>query len=187
MIPIAFVDDYQPIRSLIINLMNQHFPDIYQFYEYENGKVFTERFPTENYTPAIVLMDLSMPEMNGYDTTAWIKEKCPTIPVLIFSDINRPDSLCLFVRCGADGYICKQEVSEKNKLNFKLLSDPDRKTVKEYGAWGPKKFLGRDFFGISRNTYIINPDGMIVKEYLGVNPKTHAAQIIADLKKLQAA
>ena len=120
MIPIAFVDDYQPIRSLIINLMNQHFPDIYQFYEYENGKVFTERFPTENYTPAIVLMDLSMPEMNGYDTTAWIKEKFPTIPVLIFSDINRPDSLCLFVRCGADGYICKQEVSEKNKLNLAI-------------------------------------------------------------------
>ncbi len=80
-----------------------------------------------------------------------------------------------------------KKFAEKNKLNFKLLSDPDRKTVKEYGAWGPKKFLGRDFFGISRNTYIINPDGMIVKEYLGVNPKTHAAQIIADLKKLQAA
>jgi peroxiredoxin Q/BCP len=75
----------------------------------------------------------------------------------------------------------------KNKLNFKLLSDPEKKAIKAYGAWGPKKFLGRDYFGISRNTYVINPDGMIVKEYLGVNPKTHAGQIIADLKKLQAA
>lgn len=79
-----------------------------------------------------------------------------------------------------------KKFADKNKLNFKLLSDPDKTTIKAYGAWGPKKFLGRDFFGISRNTYIINPNGMIVKEYLGVNPKTHAGQIITDLKKFQA-
>jgi len=84
-----------------------------------------------------------------------------------------------------DSVASHKKFAEKNKLNFKLLSDHDRKTIRAYGSWGPKKFLGREFFGISRNTYIIDPEGMIVKEYIGVNPKTHAAQIIADLKELQ--
>ncbi len=117
MISIAFIDDYHPLRSSIIKLMNYEYPNTYQFHEYENGKDFTIRFPLENYIPAIVLMDLSMPEMNGYDATAWIKEKYPTIPVLIFSDIDEPSSLCLFVRCGADGYISKQDVSKNDNLN----------------------------------------------------------------------
>jgi len=84
-----------------------------------------------------------------------------------------------------DSVSSHKKFTKKNKLNFKLLSDPKRATIKAYGSWGPKKFLGHEFFGISRNTYIIDPNGMIVKEYIGVNPKTHVAQIVADLKQLQ--
>jgi peroxiredoxin Q/BCP len=54
----------------------------------------------------------------------------------------------------------------------------------DYGAWGPKKFMGKEYIGVHRNSYLINPEGQIVKEYIGVNPKKHAAQIIADLKSL---
>lgn len=74
---------------------------------------------------------------------------------------------------------------KKHNLNFTVLSDPDHKVIEAYGSWGEKRFMGRVFLGIKRDTYIINPDGMIVKEYKGVNPAKHASEIIADLQELQ--
>ncbi len=78
-----------------------------------------------------------------------------------------------------------KKFADKHELNFTLLSDPEHTTIEAFGAWGPKKFMGREFLGIKRNTYIINPDGQIVKEYENVQPKTHVAEIIRDLKALQ--
>jgi len=79
-----------------------------------------------------------------------------------------------------------KKFADKHNLNFTLLSDESHEVIEAYGAWGPKKFMGREYVGISRNTYIIDPEGKIVKEYIGVNPKKHAAEIINDLKKLQS-
>lgn len=76
--------------------------------------------------------------------------------------------------------------ASKHSLNFTLLSDPDHSIIEAYGSWGPKKFMGREFMGTHRDTYIINPDGYIVQEYKSVNPKSHASQIIDDLKALQS-
>lgn len=75
--------------------------------------------------------------------------------------------------------------AEKHNLNFTLLSDEGHEMIEAYGSWGMKKFMGREYEGIKRNTYIINPDGEIVKEYEGVNPAKHAAEIINDLTDLQ--
>lgn len=75
--------------------------------------------------------------------------------------------------------------AEKHKLNFTLLSDESHEMIEAYDSWGIKKFMGREYEGIKRNTYIINPNGMIVKEYEGVNPAKHAAEIIKDLQSLQ--
>ena len=72
-------------------------------------------------------------------------------------------------------------------LNFTLLSDTEHKTIEAYDSWKPKKFMGREYMGTERNTFIISPDGKIAKEYRGVDPKAHAVQIISDLKKLQMA
>ena len=74
---------------------------------------------------------------------------------------------------------------EKNQLNFTLLSDPTHATIEAYDSWKPKKFMGREYLGTERNTFIITPDGKIAKSYIGVDPKTHAAQIITDLQELQ--
>lgn len=79
-----------------------------------------------------------------------------------------------------------KKFSEKYHLNFTILSDPDHKVIEAYDSWKPKKFMGKDYIGTQRNTFIISPDGQIVKEYRGVNPKEHAAEIIKDLKELQA-
>lgn len=85
-----------------------------------------------------------------------------------------------------DSVASHKKFAEKHNLSFTLLSDPEHTTIEEYGAWGPRKFMGREFMGTHRNTYIINPAGEIVKTYEGVDPKKHAAQIIADLQQLQA-
>ena len=69
----------------------------------------------------------------------------------------------------------------KHKLNFTLLSDPSGKTIEAYGAWGPKMF-GK--LGIQRKTFIINPEGEIVKAYGRVTPLGHGEQVVAELKTL---
>jgi len=78
-----------------------------------------------------------------------------------------------------------KQFASKNHLNFTLLSDPDHKVIEAYESWKPLKFMGKEFMGTERNSFIINPEGYIVKEYRGVNPKEHSKQIIDDLKQLQ--
>ncbi len=83
-----------------------------------------------------------------------------------------------------DSVSSHKRFATRHNLNFKLLSDPDHIAQEAYGAWGLKKFMGREFYGTLRNTYVINPEGYIVKEYLGIDPKQHAMDIISDLKEL---
>ncbi len=85
-----------------------------------------------------------------------------------------------------DSVASHRKFADKHKLTFTLLSDPDHTTIEAYGAWGPRKFMGREYLGTHRNTYIINPEGNIVKTYEGVNPKSHAVELIQDLRALQA-
>lgn len=73
---------------------------------------------------------------------------------------------------------------EKYTLNFTLLSDPDAIAINAYDAWG-KKMFGKE--GILRKTFIINPDGQVVKVYGRVTPLGHGQQIIDELKSLQSA
>lgn len=72
----------------------------------------------------------------------------------------------------------------KYSLNFTLLSDPSGETLNAYGAWG-KKMFGKE--GTLRKTFIINPDGQVVKVYGRVTPLGHGEQLVNDLKTLQAA
>lgn len=76
--------------------------------------------------------------------------------------------------------------AEKFNLNFSLLSDPNHQTIDAYGAWGLKKFMGREFEGIIRKTFIISPASEIAKEYPKVTPKDHADEILRDLAGLMA-
>lgn len=74
-----------------------------------------------------------------------------------------------------------KKFADKFHLTFPLLSDPQATTIKDYNAWGEKKFMGRTFEGILRNTYLINPQGEIEKTYEKVNPLTHASDILKDI------
>lgn len=75
-----------------------------------------------------------------------------------------------------------EKFKAKYNLNFTLLSDPDAKAMEAYGAWG-KKMFGKE--GVLRKTFIIDPQGQVVKIYGRVTPDGHGEQIVADLKKLQ--
>jgi len=70
----------------------------------------------------------------------------------------------------------------KYNLNFTLLSDPDKVAMEAYGAWGKGRF-GKE--GVLRKTFIINPEGQVVKVYGRVTPLGHGEQVVADLRRLK--
>lgn len=78
-----------------------------------------------------------------------------------------------------------KKFSEKYDLPFTLLTDEDKKIVKKYGVWGKKKFMGREYMGTLRNSFLIDPKGKIAKIYEKVNPEKHAQEVLEDLKKLK--
>lgn len=84
-----------------------------------------------------------------------------------------------------DSVASHKKFATKYKLNFTLLSDETTDTINDYGAWKKKSMYGKSFMGIQRSTFIIDPEGNIVKEYPKVNPTKHAAEIIEDLRALQ--
>ncbi|MBK5108824.1 MAG: thioredoxin-dependent thiol peroxidase [Anaerolineales bacterium] len=74
----------------------------------------------------------------------------------------------------------------KHDLPFTLLADTEREVLKLYGAWGLKKMYGREYEGVLRTTFLIGADGKIAKIYEKVKPAAHSAEILADLKEMEA-
>lgn len=75
-----------------------------------------------------------------------------------------------------------KKFAEKHKLPFTLLADETKKTVRDYGVWGEKKFLGKTFHGTRRTSFLIDPIGQIVKIYEKVHPAGHANEVLRDVK-----
>lgn len=69
---------------------------------------------------------------------------------------------------------------EKYDLPFPLLADEAKKTVNAYGVWGKKKFMGREYMGTHRVSFLIDPEGKIAKIYEQVKPKEHAGEVLSD-------
>lgn len=76
-----------------------------------------------------------------------------------------------------------QKFIDKEGLNFDLLSDPDHKIADKYGAWGPKKFMGKEYDGILRTTFIIGKDGRLKHVIDKVKTKTHHDDVINFIKE----
>ena len=74
---------------------------------------------------------------------------------------------------------------EKYKVKFDLLSDEEIKIVKSYKVWAKKKFMGREFMGVIRSTFLIDPKGKIVKIWSNVKVKDHAKEVLDTLKNIQ--
>ena len=73
---------------------------------------------------------------------------------------------------------------EKHDLNFSLLSDEDHAVAESYGCWGLKKFMGKEFMGLIRTTFIIGKDGRLLKVMDKFKTKSHHEDLLAELDEL---
>lgn len=80
-----------------------------------------------------------------------------------------------------DGTASHQRFKSKYGLNFRLLSDPDHEVAEAYGAWGTKKMYGREYEGILRSTFLIDPEGRVARIMEKVKPAGHAEALLAEL------
>jgi len=116
------------------------------------------------------------------DTTGCTKEACAMRDAL--PDFSKLNAVVLGI--SADSVKSHKKFADKYGLPFTLLADEDKKTVEAYGVWGRKKFMGREYDGIFRTSFLIKPDGTIAKVYEGVKPEQHAADVLADLQHFSA-
>jgi len=73
---------------------------------------------------------------------------------------------------------------DKYKIKFNLLADEDLKVIKKYKVWGKKKFMGREFMGVLRTTFLIDKKGKIIKVWENVKVKDHAKEVLETFKNL---
>ena len=73
---------------------------------------------------------------------------------------------------------------EKYKIKFDLLSDEEIKVLKKYKVWGKKKFMGREFMGVIRSTFLIDKKGKTVKIWNNVKVKDHAKEVLDTLQSI---
>ena len=84
---------------------------------------------------------------------------------------------------GVSADSAKRQSNFKNKYEFpfSLLADEEKNVIEAFGVWGPKKFMGREYDGIHRTTFVINEEGVLDQIITKVKTKDHAAQILEDL------
>jgi peroxiredoxin Q/BCP len=78
----------------------------------------------------------------------------------------------------ADSVNKQRNFSEKFDFPFPLLADEEKEVINAFGVWGPKKFMGKEYDGIHRKTFIVDEEGKIARVIDKVNTKEHAAQIL---------
>ncbi|GAB4377924.1 MAG: thioredoxin-dependent thiol peroxidase [Elainellaceae cyanobacterium] len=150
--------------------------------------------------PGDVAPDFSLPDGNGHivrlsdfrgkwvvlyfyprdNTPGCTKEACGFRDA--YADYQSQNVVILGV--STDDAKAHTKFSTKYDLPFPLLSDTDAQVATAYESYGLKKFMGKEYMGISRNTFVIDPDGKIAKVYLKVKPEPHATELLADLANL---
>jgi thioredoxin-dependent peroxiredoxin len=93
---------------------------------------------------------------------------------------------CTVFGVSTDNEKSHKKFEEKFSLPFTLLADSEKTLVKAYGVWAPKKFMGREFLGTLRTSFLIDPKGKVAKVYEKVKPELHAREVVTDLKDSQA-
>ena len=88
----------------------------------------------------------------------------------------------VIIGMSADSPNKQKKFCDKQSFEFPMLCDESKEILQAYGVWGKKKFMGREYEGIFRNTYIIDEKGIIKKVYKKVNVKSHAQDILEDLQ-----
>ena len=138
--------------------LSDQFGEIHQLSDYRGKKVVLYFYPKD-------------------DTPGCTKEACS------FRDNFQEYRKRKMVVLGVSKDSTKSHVkfSEKYSLPFTLLSDDNNEVSQAYGVWGLKKFMGKEYYGINRMTFIIDENGQILRIYEKVKPENHAEEILADI------
>ena len=91
---------------------------------------------------------------------------------------------CEVLGVSKDSLKSHYKFKEKYKIKFDLLADEDLKVLKKYKVWGKKKFMGREFMGTIRSTYLIDKKGQIIKVWNNVKVKDHAKEVLETFSNL---
>jgi two-component system invasion response regulator UvrY len=112
-ITLALVDDHNLLRQGLVEMLNKN-PAFQVILEAHNGRDFISQLGTLPIPPDLVLLDISMPIMNGFETALWLKQNCPTIKVMALSMSDQETAVVRMIQNGAKGYVLKD--AEKEKL-----------------------------------------------------------------------
>ena len=91
---------------------------------------------------------------------------------------------CEILGVSKDNLKSHDKFKHKYKIKFDLLADEELKVLKKYKVWGKKKFMGREFMGIIRSTYLIDKKGKIIKVWENVKVKDHAKEVLKTLQNI---
>ena len=131
--------------------------------------------------------DVSLSDFAGKKVVLWFFPKASTPGWTVegqgFRDELQKfkDKNTVVVGMSADSQKKQRKFCDKQGFEYPMLGDEGKETLRAYGVWGKKKFMGREYEGIFRNTYVIDENGIIENLYKKVNVKTHAQDILAEL------
>jgi len=157
MINIAFVDDHRLLRQSMGRILEEKFSDS-KIYHYDSGNQFIDIFLTQNYIPDIVLMDIAMPGINGYDTSLWLLKQIPNVKILILTNTTQREAIQFMIGLGVKGVVSKS-------LDMHILLEAIKQVLK-----------GFTYFNCGSNIKIVKSlmfvDGKKVKEGLAALTNT---------------
>jgi len=147
--------------------------------------------------------DFTLPDQNGEDLTL-SNLRGQTVVLYFYPRADTPG--CTTQACGIRDHssdyagtgarvigVSPDEVdavakfAAKYDLDFTLLADADHSVAEAYGTWGEKSMYGKRYWGVQRATFLIDAEGMIVRVFPKVSPKTHDEVVLEALAELQAA
>ena len=142
--------------------------------------------------PHFTLMDqngatTSLSDFKGKRVLVWFYPKAST-PGCTAQGCNLRDNHAAFTDEGVeiigismDSVKRQSNFATKQNFPFRLLADESGEITKAFGAYGPKKFMGRSYEGFFRSSFLINGEGVIERVYEKVKTKTHGVDVLADL------
>jgi two-component system, NarL family, invasion response regulator UvrY len=154
---VALADDHVLLRNGLASLLQDL--DYEVVFEADNGQQFIDKLKTHT-LPQVVLMDINMPQMDGYDTTLWLKKNHPNIKVLALSMFNDENAIIRMLKSGAKGYLLKDSSPAELKSAIQAI------TTK--GFYYSELVTGTLIHTIN---HMDDPENSALKEVLGLNDR----------------
>ncbi len=154
---IALADDHILLRNGLAALLQDL--DYEVVFEADNGKQFIDKLKTHT-PPQVALMDINMPEMDGYDTTLWLKKNHPEVKVLALSMYDDENAIIRMLKNGAKGYILKDSDPSELKAAIQALITK--------GFYHSELVTGTLIHTIN---HLDDPENSTAKDVLGLNER----------------